>query len=84
MNVVDKICMALAFPIGLILLILGAIGLFTGCRAHFSLPPVLGLVPGIVGWGIVRAIYLAWNRNPPAPLQPDSKPPWNDQWPSQP
>jgi len=61
MNGFDKVCGALAFVLGLGLLLLGAIGLFAGCSANFTLPPVLGVIPALVGWGIVRPIYLSWN-----------------------
>lgn len=72
MNVFDKICAALAFALGAVFLVAGVAGAVFGCRAHFTLPPVLGVLPAFVGWGIVRAVYLAWRR-PPVP------PP--DQWP---
>jgi uncharacterized membrane protein HdeD (DUF308 family) len=62
MNAFDKCCAALAFLLGGVLILLGVIGLFAGCQANFTLPPVLGIFPAFVGWGIVRAIYLAWNR----------------------
>jgi len=61
-GVIDKIFAVPAFLMGVLLLILGAIGLFVGCKAHFTLPPVLGVVPAIVGWGILRSVYLAWKR----------------------
>ena len=61
MNMFDKLCALLAFPFGLLLLILGVIGLFAGSSANFSLPPVLGVIPAFVGWGIMRAIYFSWN-----------------------
>jgi hypothetical protein len=61
MNAFDKICGVLAFPLGVVLLILGVVGLFVGCSAHFSLPPILGVVPAFVGLGIMRSIYIAWN-----------------------
>ncbi len=57
MNTFDRICAATAFALGVVL---GAFGTFTGCRAHFTLPPVLGVVPAFVGWGILRAIVIAW------------------------
>ena len=60
MNVFDKICAVLAFILGIILILLGAVGLFTGCKANFSLPPILGVIPALVGWGIVKAILVAW------------------------
>jgi hypothetical protein len=60
MNGFDKFCAVLAFGLGAVFLLLGTIGLVVGCSAHFTLPPVLGVVPALVGWGIVRAIYLAW------------------------
>jgi uncharacterized membrane protein HdeD (DUF308 family) len=62
MNPFDKICAAVAFLLGIVLLMLGVVGLFTGCKAHFTLPPVLGVLPAFIGWGIVRAVYFAWNR----------------------
>ena len=61
MNAFDRICAVVAFVLGLILLLLGALGLFTGCKANFTLPPVLGILPGFVGWGILRSIVVAWN-----------------------
>jgi hypothetical protein len=67
MNAFDKLCAVPAFILGLILLVLGAFGLFAGCRANFTLPPILGVIPALVGWGIVRAVYFGWNR-------PDSPP----------
>ena len=60
----DRFCAVLAGLVGGILIILGTLGLFVGSRAHFSLPPVLGILPAFVGWGIVRSIILAWD--PPA------------------
>ena len=60
MNTFDKLCAALAFALGLVFLVLGAFGLFMGCRVNFTLPPVLGAIPAFVGWGIVRAVYCAW------------------------
>ncbi len=61
MNLFDKFCAVLAFILGLVFLVLGGLGLFMGCSASFRLPPVLGFVPFLVGWGIVRAVYHAWN-----------------------
>jgi hypothetical protein len=60
MNAFDKFCAALAFVLGIVLLILGIMGLFAGCSANFSLPPVFGVLPGLVGWGILRAVFVAW------------------------
>ena len=60
MNAFDRICAVTAFVLGVILLALGALGTFTGCRANFTLPPVLGIFPAFVGWGILRAIVIAW------------------------
>ena len=52
MSVFDRLCAAVAFMLGVVFLVLGAIGLFTGCSAHFRLPPVLGALPALVGWGV--------------------------------
>lgn len=56
----DRFCAVTSFGLGIVLLILGALGLFVGCSANFTLPPVLGILPALVGWGIVKAIYVAW------------------------
>lgn len=64
MNAFDRICAVTAFVLGVILLALGALGTFTGCRANFTLPPVLGIFPAFVGWGILRAIVIAWKVPP--------------------
>ena len=61
MNAFDKLCAVLAFPLGLVLILLGVLGLFAGCRAHFSLPPILGVIPAFVGWGIIRAVWCGWS-----------------------
>jgi hypothetical protein len=72
MNTFDRICAATAFALGVVLLALGALGTFTGCRAHFTLPPVLGVFPAFVGWGILRAIVIAW-KVPPATSSYDAE-----------
>jgi hypothetical protein len=72
MNLFDKICCVPAVILGILLLLLGIPGLFTGCRANFSLPPILGIIPALVGWGIIRAVWLAWKKSamrpPPIPF----------------
>ena len=71
MSAFDKLCAAVAFLLGVALLILGVFGLFAGCKAHFTLPPILGVLPAFVGWGIIRAIWVAWNVQPPQkPMMP--------------
>ena len=62
-NLFDKICAVPAFGLGAVLLALGVIGLFTGCKAHFALPPILGVLPALAGWGIIKPIIVAW-KNP--------------------
>lgn len=62
MNIFDKICAVAAFALGAVLLVLGVLGLFTGCNANFTLPPILGVIPAFVGWGIVKPVVVAWNR----------------------
>jgi hypothetical protein len=62
MNAFDKLCGAVAFVLGLVFLVLGVLGLFSGCKANFTLPPIAGVLPAFVGWGIIRAVYLAWYR----------------------
>ncbi len=65
MNVFDKICALFAFVMGIILLVAGVFGFFAGVRVWFTLPPILGLLPALAGWGIVRPVYLVWNMNKP-------------------
>jgi len=65
MNMFDKTCAVLAFILGVIFIPLGVVGLFTGCRAHFSLPPVLGGLPALAGWGMVKTIMIAWKSTKP-------------------
>jgi hypothetical protein len=67
MNTFDKICAALAFVLGLALMLLGVFGVFTGCKANFALPPILGGLPILVAWGILKPVVLAWRsgRKPP-------------------
>ncbi len=84
MNWFDKTCAVLAFALGIVLLLLGVLGLFTGCRANFSLPPVLGVLPAFVAWGILKPVVVAWKKPrkiattalPSAPPEPAP----NDNW----
>lgn len=57
----EKFCAVLAFMLAVPLLILGTLGLFFGCKANFSLPPVLGVLPALAGWGTIRAVLKSWN-----------------------
>ena len=60
MTTFDKVCSALSIPVGIIFMILGAVGLFTGAKAHFSLPPVLGGLPFFLGWGMSIPLIRYW------------------------
>lgn len=71
MNSFDKLCAGAAFVIGVVFLVLGAVGLFVGAGAHFTLPPVFGVIPAFIGWGIVRAVVIAWNVRPPDRHEPE-------------
>jgi hypothetical protein len=68
MNVFDKACAVVAFPLGVVFLILGILGLFIGCSANFSLPPILGVIPAFVGWGIIRPVIIAWRQSNQSPV----------------
>ena len=57
----DRFCAGIAFLCGILLMILGVLGLFAGCSANFTLPPILGAVPALVGWGIVKSVRVAWS-----------------------
>src|SRR4051794_22572644 len=59
LNRFDKFCAILAMALGGPLLLLGVIGLFAGCQVSFVLPPVLGILPALVGWGILRSVWVA-------------------------
>ncbi|MCA9177848.1 MAG: hypothetical protein KDB14_25450 [Planctomycetales bacterium] len=83
MAVFNRLCMSLAFFVGLGLAILGTFGFFLGSSAHFVLPPILGGLPLLVGWGIVIAVIRAWDVIPqkrplrapaPDPKFPSSRP----------
>src|SRR6476469_93986 len=58
LNRFDKLCASLAAVLGLIFIIMGIVGLFAGISANFSLPPILGLLPALVGWGILRCVVV--------------------------
>jgi len=46
-----------------------------GCKAHFTLPPVAGVLPALVGWGIVKPIVVAWRAStPPGPARREGIP----------
>ncbi len=63
MNVLDKICAGLAVPLAVVLVLLGGFGLFFGCSANFTLPPIFGFLPVVMGWGIIRSVSIAWTAN---------------------
>ncbi|UCF13954.1 MAG: hypothetical protein JSU94_09570 [Phycisphaerales bacterium] len=60
MTTFDKACAVLAIPIGVIFMVLGAIGLFTGAKAHFALPPILGGLPFFLGWAMSIPLIRYW------------------------
>ena len=63
LNLFDRICALLAAILGLLLLLIGGFGLFFGAQASFTLPPILGALPALVGWGIVRSVICAFRAN---------------------
>ena len=63
MNLFDKICAVLAIVLGGIFLLLGIPGIFLGCKANFTLPPILGVLPALIGWGIIKSIIVAWKNS---------------------
>lgn len=56
----DKLCAVFAIPIGIVFMVLGAVGLFTGSKANFSLPPILGGLPFFLGWGMSIPLIRYW------------------------
>jgi hypothetical protein len=64
LTVFDRICAMLALAVGVFLLIDGIVGLFVGSAAWYRFPPVLGVLPALCGWGILRCFYVAWYAKP--------------------
>ncbi len=60
MTLFDKICSCLAIPIGAIFMVHGALGFFAGSKAHFTLPPVLGVLPFFLGWSMCVTLVKFW------------------------
>ena len=60
MTTFDKACAVIAIPIGVIFMVLGAIGLFTGSNANFTLPPILGGLPFFLGWAMSIPLIRYW------------------------
>ena len=55
----DRFCMFLAVLLSIPLIVLGTVGLIEGFTVRVTLPTVLGVLPALAGWGILRAVYLA-------------------------
>ena len=66
MNLFDKFCACLAFALGVVFLAIGILGLVFGARAQFTLPPILGALPALFGWGIVKSVVVAWKARRPS------------------
>ena len=66
MNLFDKICAVVAALLGVALVVLGVFGVALGCRFWFTLPPVLGGLPALAGWGILRSVWFGWKYRPAA------------------
>jgi hypothetical protein len=60
LNTFDKFCAVIAFLFAIVFLLLGCFGAIFGCTAYIILPPVLGILPAFAGWGIIRAVVVAW------------------------
>ena len=52
MSTFDKFCACIAIPIGFCFMALGAFGALFGSSAHFTLPPMLGVLPFFLGWAM--------------------------------
>ncbi|MGJ8657488.1 MAG: hypothetical protein ACSHX6_13650 [Akkermansiaceae bacterium] len=63
MNKFDKICAVLSIPIGAVFMLLGVVGLFTGSRANFDLPPVIGFLPFFLGWAMCVTVIKFWKKD---------------------
>ena len=56
----DKVCAVFAIPIGVVFMVLGVVGLFTGSKASFSLPRIIGVLPFFLGWGMSIPLIKYW------------------------
>ncbi|MFI5381761.1 MAG: hypothetical protein ACHRHE_20890 [Tepidisphaerales bacterium] len=76
MGLFTKCCSILAAILAIALLILGFFGLFLSISAHFTLPPIVGVIPALVGWGILRSVWIAFRYKPVAalPRSPTAQP----------
>jgi hypothetical protein len=67
MNIIIKILImisvVIAFIVGCIFSIMGTLGLFLGSNAKYTLPPILGVIPLIVGIGIIYPMIKWWKWN---------------------
>jgi len=63
MNLFDKICAVPTIAVGAVFMVLGAIGLFTGSNAHFTLPPILGALPFFLGWAMCVVLVKFWSQS---------------------
>jgi hypothetical protein len=66
LSLLDRVCAALAFVCALGFLVLGAFGLVFGVSFRLAWPPIVGGLPVLIGWGILRSVIVAWPR-PAAP-----------------
>lgn len=60
LNAFDRLCVIVAFPVGIGFLFVGLPGCFMGANLNLTLPPVLGGLVFLAGWGILKAIIVAW------------------------
>lgn len=70
MTTFDKACASIAILFGAMFMIQGAIGLFFGASAHFTLPPGLGGLPFFLGWGMCVSLCKCWRRGKAAASSP--------------
>ncbi|MGC4016796.1 MAG: hypothetical protein QM755_20125 [Luteolibacter sp.] len=59
----DKICAVVSIPIGGLLMVLGVFGIFVGSSANFTLPPIIGGLPFLVGWSACVTMLRYWRRS---------------------
>jgi hypothetical protein len=60
MTTFDKICALFSILAGALFMILGVVGFFAGARANFRLPPILGGLPFLLGWGMCIPLVRYW------------------------
>jgi hypothetical protein len=64
----DKVCAVLAAIFGIGLIVTGILRLVAAVSAPFTLPPILGLLRAVCGYGILRCVHIAFRSGRRLPI----------------